>query len=157
MTHEFEIVDRGGQTIDIQLVAGDNAVIVDRGAGRRKGAIIMAAGGAVLWGAAAGISFWAKGRYDIYAMDGRAVTGGDDGGKFCSAGGCTIEEATEGANHYQNIARWVATPIFIGGALAIGGAIVLYVTAPSKERIDQTVFAPIVTPDQLGFAITRGF
>jgi tetratricopeptide (TPR) repeat protein len=157
VTQEFEVVDRGGQTIDIQLVAGDNAVIVDRGAGRRKGAIILAAGGAVLWGAAAGISYWAKGRYDIYAMDGRAVAGGDDGGKYCSASGCTIEEATKGANHYQKIARWVATPIFVGGALAIGGAIVMYVTAPSKERVDQTVFAPIVTPDQLGFAITRGF
>lgn len=156
-TQEFEIVGRGGQTITIELVPGDSSVIIDRGAGRRRAAIFMAAGGAVMWGAAAGISVWAKGKYDAYASDGMPIVGQTDGGKFCSDTGCTPEEATKAANHYQSLARWVATPIFVGGALAIGGAIVLYVTAPEKERIDQTVFTPIVTPDQVGFAITRGF
>jgi len=156
-TQEFDVEGRGGQTIDVQLVEGANTVIVDRGAGRRKAAIILAGGGVLLWGASAGIAFWAKGKYDDYAKDGMAITGQTDGGNYCSPTGCTLDEATTAANHYQTIARWVATPIFIGGALAIGGAIVMYVTAPDKERIDQTVFAPIVTPDQVGFAITRGF
>jgi hypothetical protein len=100
---------------------------------------------------------WAKGKYDTYAKDGEPIEGVMDGGKFCSPTGCTMDEATEGANHYSGIARWVATPLFVGGALAIGGAIVLYVTAPEKERIDQTVFTPIVTPEQVGFAVSRGF
>jgi hypothetical protein len=156
-TEDFTVVGKGGKAIMIQLVRGESAVIVDPGAGRRKAAVIMAAGGGVLWATSIGVSFWAKRRYDDYAKDGMPITGQTDGGNFCSPMGCTPEEATKGANHYQNIARWVATPIFIGGALAIGGAIVLYVTAPDKERVDQTVFAPIVAPDQVGFSLTRSF
>jgi hypothetical protein len=156
-TEEFTVAGRGGQAIIVQLEKGDSAVLVDRGAGRRKGAVILAAGGGVLWATSVGMSFWAKGRYDQYAKDGMPITGHTDGGKFCSPTGCTPEEAAKAANHYQTIARWVATPIFVGGALAIGGAIVLYVTAPDKERVDQTVFTPIVAPDQLGVALTRGF
>ena len=157
-TTEFDVSGRGGDTINVDLVEGTNAVIVDRGAGRRKAAIFVAAGGVVLWGVSGAISWWAKGKYDIYAQDGMAKTGQDDGGKFCkTAGGCTLDEATDGANHYQNIARWGATPIFVAGSLAVAGAIVLYVTAPDKERIDQTVFTPIVTPNDVGFAMTRRF
>ena len=155
----FTVEGRGGQTITVEMVEGENTVIVDRGAGRRKAAIFVAAGGVLLWGASAGISFWAKGKYDTYAKDGMALTGVDDGEKYCSAPptGCSIAQSTKAANHYQNIARWVATPIFVAGAAAIGGAIVLYVTAPEKERIDQTVFTPIVTPHDVGFALTRSF
>ncbi|HEY5949318.1 MAG TPA: hypothetical protein VIV40_27680 [Kofleriaceae bacterium] len=158
-TQEFDVEGRGGQTLNIELVEGGNAVIVDRGAGRRKAAIFVAAGGVVLWGASAGISIWAKGKYDKYADNGAAITGQMDGGKYCSdpVMGCTEAEARKAANHYQAIARWVATPIFVAGALAIGGAVVLYVTAPEKERIDRTVFTPVVTPDQVGFALSRGF
>jgi hypothetical protein len=156
-THEFDVTGRGGDTISVELVEGANAVIVDRGAGRRKAAIFVAAGGVVLWGVSAGVSYWAKGKYDNYAKDGMAITGQTDNGAYCSPTGCTRDEATKAANHYQSIARWVATPIFIAGSLAVGGAIVLYVTAPEKERIDRTVFTPVVTPDQVGFAISGGF
>lgn len=155
--HEFDVAGRGGQTITVELVQGESSVIVDRGASRRRAAFILAGGGVVLWGAATGISFWAKGKYDNYVKDGMPLTGQTDGSTYCSPTGCTAAESVKAANHYQTVARWVATPIFIGGALAIGGAVVLYVTAPQKERIDQTVFTPIVTPDQVGFAITRGF
>lgn len=156
-THEFDVAGRGGQTITIELVQGDSSVIVDRGAGRRRAAIYLAAGGLVMWGTAAGVSVWAKGKYDDYAQDGMPITGQTDGSTYCSPTGCTAEEAVKAANHYQSVARWVATPIFAVGAAAIGTAVVLYVTAPQKERIDQTVFTPIVTTEQLGFAITRGF
>jgi len=152
---EFDVSGRGGDTITVDLVEGENAVIVDRGAGRRKAAIFIAAGGVLLWGASAGISYWAKGKYDDYAKDGMARTG--QTADMCSPGGCTLDESTKAANHYQNIARWGATPIFVAGALAIGGAVILYVTAPDKERIDQTVFTPIVTPNDVGFALTRSF
>jgi hypothetical protein len=156
-SQELDIVGRGGQTINVELVEGDSSIVVDPGAGRRRAAVAIAIGGGVMMGASAGLSYWAKGRYDTYAKDGRPITGQTDGGNYCSPTGCTRAEATEAGNHYQMIARWIATPIFIGGALAIGGAVALYVTAPDKERVDQTVVAPIVTPDQVGFAITRGF
>ena len=71
--------------------------------------------------------------------------------------GCTENEAVDQANHYRAIARWGATPMFIAGSLAIAGGIALYVTAPDKERVDRTVFAPIVSPEQVGFAVSGGF
>lgn len=142
-TQQFDIVDRGGQTLNVELVAGSNAIVIDRGAGRRRAAVFLAVGGGVLWGAAGGISLWAKNKYNPHA-------------EACEPDGCSVEDARDG-NHYRTIARWVATPIFTAGALAIGGAIVLYVTAPEKERIDRTVLAPIVAPDQLGFAVSGAF
>ncbi|HEY5928437.1 MAG TPA: hypothetical protein VIV11_42415 [Kofleriaceae bacterium] len=158
-TQEFTIEGRGGQTINVELVEGDDSVVVDRGAGRRRLAYVVAGGGLVLWSVSTGISWWAKKKYDVYASDGMPITGAKDDGKYCSDrdAGCTFDEATTGANHYQFIARWVATPIFVAGALAIGGAIAIYVTAPEKERIDRTVFTPVVSPTEAGFVLSRAF
>jgi hypothetical protein len=157
VTQEFDVEGRGGQTLTLELVEGSDTVIVDRGAGRRRAAIIIAVAGGALMATSGGISWWAKSRYRIYASDGAAMAGGNDGGKFCKTGSCTTDEATEGANHYQHIARYYATPIFVAGLAASVGAIVLYVTAPDKERIDRTVFTPVVTPTDVGFALTRSF
>jgi hypothetical protein len=154
VTQEFDVEGRGGQTLTIELIEGDNTVVIDRGAGRKKAAVILAIGGGVLWGAALGVSLWARGHYQDFAKDGvvreDAICGSD-------MHTCSPAEAREQANHYQSIARWVGTPIFVGGALAIGGAILLYVTAPEKERIDRTVFAPDVGPDHIGFSATGRF
>jgi hypothetical protein len=142
-TQEFDVVERGGQTLNVELVAGSDAIIIDRGAGRRRTAVYLAIGGGVLWATAGGVSLWAKRKYNPYA-------------DACDPTGCSEADADDG-NHYKTVARWVATPIFAAGALAIGGAIFLYVTAPEKERIDRTVLAPVVTQDQLGFAVTGAF
>jgi hypothetical protein len=164
-TQEFEVSGRGGQTITIDLVEGTDSVIVDRGAGRRRASIIMGSSGVALMIASGAISYWAKRKYDGYAANGmvRPIGIGDpkdqvmDKGNRCGSDGCTHDEATDAANHYQTIARWVGTPIFVAGAVALGGAIVLYVTAPEKERIDRTVFTPVVSPNEVGFALTRPF
>ena len=115
-----------------------------------------------MWAASGVVSWWAKRRYDKYAAGGMALVGAnEDPGGYCDreapAKDCTRAEATDAANHYQAIARWVGTPIFIAGSLAVGGAIVMYVTAPEKERIDQTVFTPVVSPNEVGFALSRRF
>jgi hypothetical protein len=39
----------------------------------------------------------------------------------------------------------------------MAGSIVLYLTAPQKERIDRTVFVPTVTPDGMGVAASGRF
>ncbi|NVB80133.1 MAG: hypothetical protein HOV81_17195 [Kofleriaceae bacterium] len=147
-TEDFTVEGRGGQTITISFVEGNNTVVIDRGAGRRKAAVAIAIGGGVLWGVAGGLSLWAKGKYDNYATNGMP-----DPVKC----GCDELTATDKANHYQQIARWVATPIFGVGVLAVASGIALYVTAPEKERIDRTVFTPVVGPDQVGFAVSGGF
>jgi hypothetical protein len=156
-TQEFDIQGRGGDTINVELVEGDSSIVVDPGAKRRRNAYILAGSGVLLYAASGIISWRAKVKYDQYAEDGKPRSGQEDGDNWCNVGGCTSEQSREAANYYQGIARWVATPIFIAGSLAIGGAIVMYVTAPDKERIDQTVFSPVVTPDQVGFAISGGF
>lgn len=147
-TQEFTVEGRGGQTLTIAFVEGDNTVVIDRGAGRRKAAVLLAVGGGVLWGVSGGMTLWAKTQYDKYASNGMP-----DPAKCM----CDPDTATTKANHYWTIAHYVATPIFAVGALAVAGGIVLYVTAPDKERIDRTVFAPVVAPDQVGFAVSGAF
>ena len=146
---EFDVEGRGGQTLTIQFVEGDNTVVIDRGAGRKKAALILAVGGGVLWGGALGVSLWARGQYHDYANDGTVTP------ECVTAMGDAA--CRDKANHYQSIARWVGTPIFVGGALAISGAILLYVTAPDKERIDRTVFMPDLAPDHVGLAAIGHF
>ncbi len=138
----FDVQGSGSQTLEVELVQGSSTIIVDRGAGRRRAALFLAIGGGVLWGATGGISVWAKRKYDRYADQ--------------CVPSCTQAQADSG-NRYQIVARWVATPIFVAGTLAVGSAIYLYVTAPEKERIDHTVIAPVVGPDRIGFALSREF
>lgn len=51
----------------------------------------------------------------------------------------------------------VATGIFVGGVALVGAGVVLYLTAPKPEERQQTTFAPVVGPDRVGFALSRGF
>ena len=50
-----------------------------------------------------------------------------------------------------------ATGVFVGGLALIAGGVVLWLTAPRPEERQQAAFAPVITPDQLGFAYSRGF
>ena len=44
------------------------------------------------------------------------------------------------------------------GLGAVAAGTILYLTAPGKEQIsDGTAFAPILAPDQLGFAFSGSF
>lgn len=152
-TKEFSVTGRGGDTITIDLVQGDNSVVVDPGAGRRKAAIITAsAGGALLVGSLV-VSLVAKSRYGRCANNGTLKPAADrDSG--CPSGDTA---ATNYANKYQKMAQVWGTSLFVAGAVAVGVASVLYFTAPEKERLDRTVFVPAVGPDQVGFALTGGF
>src|SRR5204862_7931941 len=63
VTQQFTVEGRGGQTITLELIEGDNSVVVDRGAGRRKAAIFTAAGGGVLLLSSLAVSLYAAGKY----------------------------------------------------------------------------------------------
>lgn len=157
--HRFSIAEdtRGGETITINLVEGDNFVIVDRGAGRRKAAIITAVGGGVLLLASLGVSYYAKTQYDKCASNGELKRDGND---IAPVAGCpkdTPEEAVTFANDHQKLAQVWGTSLFVAGAVTIGIASFLYFTAPEKERIDRTVFTPVLGPTEVGFSLTRGF
>jgi tetratricopeptide (TPR) repeat protein len=146
---EFDVEGKGGQTLTLELVAGDNSVIIDRGAGRRRTALYTAIGGGVLLAASGVISFYAKYKYDR-CLDGAATPPTK----------CVNDPTKNGvdeANHYHNLARYGATPPFAIGVLAVAIGGYLYFTAPQRERIDRTVFVPAISPDQLGIAALGHF
>ncbi len=155
-TENFTVEGRGGQTLTVTLVQGDNSVIVDPGAGRRKIAIITAASGGGLLLASLFVNLYAMGKY-------HDCVDPDMAGKLdltrLGKGGCPMDdqEATDYANKYQRMSQIWGTTLFTAGAVAVGVAAVLYLTAPDKERVDRTVFAPTVGPDQIGFAASGHF
>jgi len=153
VTKEFSVTGRGGDTITVDMVQGDNSVIVDPGAGRRKAAIITASAGGALLVSSLVVSLVAKSRYSRCANNG-ALKPTSERDSGCPAGDAA---ATDYANKYQRMAQVWGTSLFVGGAVAVGVASFLYFTAPEKERVDRTVFVPAVGPDQVGFAISGGF
>ncbi|HEX7700469.1 MAG TPA: tetratricopeptide repeat protein [Kofleriaceae bacterium] len=58
---------------------------------------------------------------------------------------------------WKNIVRYGGTSMFGVGAAALGTAVVLYLAAPKKERVEQTVIAPFATEDRVGVAIGGSF
>jgi hypothetical protein len=149
----FTIAGRGGDTITIELIEGDSAIIVDRGKGRRTAALYLAIGGGVLWGATTAVALIARSRYF------KCVNG--DGDFEPTLATCPHMNdpvaARDYANSQRDLARYVGTSLFAGGALAVSGAILLYVTAPKVERLDRTVFVPTVGPNDVGFAVSGRF
>jgi tetratricopeptide (TPR) repeat protein len=107
-------------------------VEIDHGRTRRLVAYGLAGAGVVLWGASLAVTLDAKDKLQ------RA-------------------EHPDDWQHYENVARWGGTSLFVGGALAIAGASVLYVTAPGVERVERTSLAPVVARDGLGVAVHGSF
>jgi Tfp pilus assembly protein PilF len=143
---EFDIAGVGGQTLMIQFVAGDNTVLVDHGGRTRKMIALytLIAGGGFL----IADGFVALHTYNNYCS------------QFAS-NGCGKQADLDGnaatANHARSIAQTWGTGLFIAGAAGVAAAAVLYFTAPAPERINQTVFVPTVSPDQVGFALSGHF
>ncbi len=153
---EFDVEGKGGQTLTITFVAGDNSVLIDRGAKRRKYALITAAAGGVLVVTSLIISAYAKLEYNKCIDSSNVPKGSTDGGHS----DCPVADATAAISYDDDkwrLARDYATPIFIVGAAAFGVATYMYLTAPQKERVDRTVFVPTLTPDQVGFVVSGGF
>lgn len=155
-TQEFTVEGRGGQTLIVALVPGDDSIVIDRGAGRRKAAIFTAAGGGALLLASLGVSWYARGKYRDCANNGSLLPLDERGScPYPNAG--QEQAATDYANDQQKLAQIWGTSLFVAGAVTVGVASFLYFTAPEKERIDRTVFTPVVGPQEVGFALSGGF
>ena len=147
-----------GETITlppIALVVGENSVIVDRGKFRRKMAWGLAIGGGVLMAASGVVAWREKNTYCNQFM-----TDPDTKQSYCDGVPEHLLSAAgsrQKANDAYNITAYVATPMFVVGAAAVGVGIALYFTAPAKERIDRTVMVPVVAPDQVGWAVSGSF
>ena len=125
---------------DIIIVMKDEVIppMRDPGKGRRRLAYIVGAGGVVLWGITLAYGLVVRDRYET------------EGGKY---------NGPNGYDDAKNDLRYKGTGLFIAGTLAVGAAIVLYVTAPKpyRERMEQAHVTPIVTPDQVGLGYATSF
>jgi len=154
VTQEFDISGRGGDTLSIDLVEGENSVIVDRGKQRRKIAVYTAVGGGVVMGLAAVLTLavW-KPQYDKCVEDNKPLVGKPG----CPAELDTKAKIVADANHYTDLANIWGTTIFATGVLIVGAAAFLYFTAPTKERVDRTVLVPSIGPQHVGFTLEHRF
>ncbi len=120
--------------VRIDLTQAVIPVFVDRGAGRRKAALFVGAGG-------------------VAALAFTGIYGVVQKGKFDDAEGNPTTQ-----NRIRKQVRYVGTSVFIVGAGLVSAAAFVYFTADGKEQVsDGTAFAPVITRDQLGLAVSGSF
>jgi hypothetical protein len=145
---EFDVSGTGGQTLTIQFVAGNNTLIVDPGHGRRMASLYVLIGGGVLLVACIPFDVIVKNNYcDQFTT----ATG-----TGCGSGQKLTGDRKAASTDYT-LGEWMGNGMFFTGLAAVGAAAYLYFTAPQPEHINQTVFAPSVAPDHVGFALTGHF
>jgi hypothetical protein len=163
---EFDVSDQPGPGAPqvVAFVRGENTITIDRGLKRRRAALYTAIGGGVILVADGIVAMYAyheyHGFFPFFGDDGNCdkdPTGCKDptGPKAKTALGDPA--ATKQTQDATRLASHWGTGLFIAGAVAVGVASALYFTAPQAEKLDQTVFVPVVTPDGGGFAITGRF
>lgn len=149
---EFDITGKGGETLTVDLVEGED--VVDRGAGQRKVAVLTAIGGGALLLTSGAVALIAHHNY-VKCTSGSALTPSITG---CPGSGpMDFGPARVYANDQWHLARYWGTSLFVGGALAVGVATYLYLTAPEKERLDQTAIVPTLSSDGAGLAAVGRF
>lgn len=136
---QFDIVGKGGQTLTITMVDGDNSVVVDRGHGRRMAGIGFMIGGVALLGGSGVVALVASNQYDRTAS--------------CKASQTCVNKD----NGARNLAMYGGNTLFFTGLAAAAVGAYLYFAAPKPERIDRVVVAPQVGPTQLGLSLSGSF
>jgi hypothetical protein len=103
--------------------------------GRRAASLYVAIGGGALFAGSLGLTLYEK---HVYNDNKAAALGGDSA-------------ALDKTQHATDIARDYGTGLAIGGLLAVGAAVYLYLTA------SETVVVPAIAPGQAGAVFTRRF
>jgi len=144
---EFDIAEKASKKLRITLIAGDATVALDPGKPRRYAAYGLVLAGAALWGYTLYYGLDKKSEYDVIKLRYEStdpMIGGKPGD-------------LDAANRKSEFVKVRGTTMFVLGAAAIGGAALLYFTAPEKRYVEATAIAPVVSPDQVGFAISGQF
>jgi tetratricopeptide (TPR) repeat protein len=118
----------------------------DPGRGYRLGAYALGGVGVAAIGVSTYLTIAAKSKYNDALKDhcGGMTNGCDDIGL----------KDTHDARHQANI----GTIVFIGGAAAIAGGIVLYLVQPKAEKPQEAMYlVPSVAPDSAGFVLGGSF
>jgi tetratricopeptide (TPR) repeat protein len=148
---ELDVTGKGGQTVSVHLEVGEDSIVVDPGAGRRKVAIVTASAGGALLITASVIALYAKSQYKCANGTHIDLTTSS----YCMS----LDEPTlrKRDNDARVLAEYWATSIAVAGVVAVGVAAYVYFTAPQAERINQTVFVPTLSPAGLGLAAVGHF
>ncbi|MGE5186287.1 MAG: tetratricopeptide repeat protein [Acidobacteriota bacterium] len=169
---EFDVEDKpgAGPPQMIEFVQGENTITIDRGRTRRRAAIYTAIGGGALLVADGIVALYAYHSYHgaFFPNDANCDTNPSNldpaPSKHCANTTGPVAKTALGdpaavkrTTDARNLASTWGTGLFIAGAVAVGVASVLYFTAPQAEKLDQTVFVPVLSPDGGGFAIMRRF
>jgi hypothetical protein len=117
--------------------------ILDPGYVQRRNAVFVTAGGTMLLGASALLSYTMSRRWDAALA---RLDAGDD-----------PQRAIDSATRAQHTAKWWGTGLFAAGAVAVGVGGYLYFTAPAKVRRERMVVVPAVDRDGVGVSIRGGF
>jgi tetratricopeptide (TPR) repeat protein len=118
----------------------------DPGRGYRLGAYALGGAGVVAIGVSTYLTVSAKSKYNdaLKSHCGGMTNGCDDIGL----------KDTHDARHQANL----ATGVFVGGAVAIAGGVVLYLLAPKAEKRDEAAYiVPSVSPDSAGVVFGGSF
>lgn len=119
---EFRVGPGEQKTVVVPVTAPEKKlVLVDRGRNRRLIAYGLGGVGVGLFFGSAALSLSAKNRFDA-------------------------SEHPADRQHYENVARFGGTSLFVGGAAALVGATYLYLRAPSAEWV------PVVGEHSVGVA-----
>lgn len=124
------VKDGDKTTLDLRPPPPKRYIVVDRGVTQRRYAYIAAGAGVAFYAASATLTLVAKSKYD-----------GTD--------------HPETYLHWQNVARYGGTSLFLVGTAALATGAYLYIKAPGKERIEQVT--PIVGTNQVGVGVAGSF
>lgn len=146
VTRSIDVKESESQTVDLVINEVAVPVYEDRGAARRRTALVVGAGGLVVLGASLGLNlYWRSAQEDVNHLP-------------RDASDAELPEGRENYNFYENRMRYVGTSVFAVGAAAVLAGGILYFTAPGKELVsDGTAMGPVITSDQLGFAVSGRF
>lgn len=126
------------ETKDLSIAVTQPAtILVDRGKGRRRLAIVVGSVGVASLGACLGFNFYWQARQKDTAL--------------------TDAEFED----YKRYMRVYGTSMFVVGTALVAGAAVMYLTAPGVEEVVAgrrgASVVPVVGGDQVGFAVTGRF
>ncbi len=138
VVQSIDVPESASKAVTITFTEDAVPVYVDRGKGRRRGAIILG-----------GVGIGAMVFSTVYSAIEKKHWD-DIGDKSADARASQDKVATK--------VQYIGTGAFILGCGAVVAAGVLYFTAPDKEQIsDGTAFAPVITHDSFGLAASGTF
>ena len=129
-----ELKDAQNEAVTLAFTESAIPIYVDRSAGRRRGALILGTAGIGVL-AFTGVYGLIRRRDFFDTMPGSKEEG-----------------------EIKSEVRILGTVSFVVGAGALAAGVILYVTASGKEQIsDGTAFSPVITNDEVGFAVSGSF